>query len=333
MLTGEIPAGFWSSLDLAVVLINDNMFYGHLPEKLSSNLIILNLANNNFGGSIPTGIGSLQILSLRANKFSGSIPENITHLQDLQILDLSLNNLSGHIPNGLGNLSGFVSNAAPTSGFGIQFFIKGIKMEIKNQYNYSSTIDLSCNSLRGNIPKDIGLLKQLYSLNLSHNHLTNDIPESVGNLSALESLDLSSNKLSGHIPQSLTTIDNMAVLNLSYNELSGRIPRGAHFDTLSVDGSAFSGNELLCGYPIKKLCEGDRNTSINDANPTNDIDEDDGEDEIEKFLIGNMLLLPWGLELDLGVFLYFSYLKRSCGSHRRFVNSIAVRIVNYFENN
>ncbi|KAI3874553.1 hypothetical protein MKW92_042844 [Papaver armeniacum] len=93
------------------------MFYGNLPEKLSSNLIILNLANNNFGGSIPTGIGSLQILSLRSNKFSGSIPENIVHLQDLQILDLSLNNLSGHIPNGLGNFSGFMNNAAPTSGF------------------------------------------------------------------------------------------------------------------------------------------------------------------------------------------------------------------------
>ncbi|KAI3962676.1 hypothetical protein MKW92_006105 [Papaver armeniacum] len=309
------------------------MFYGHLPEKLSSNLIILNLANNNFGGSIPTGIGSLQILSLRSNKFSGSIPENIVHLQDLQILDLSLNNLSGHIPNGLGNLSGFINNAAPTSGFGIQFSIKGIMMEIKNQYNYSSTIDLSCNSLRGNIPKDIGLLKQLYSLNLSHNHLTNDIPESIGNLSALESLDFSSNRLSGHIPQSLTTIDTMAVLNLSYNELSGRIPRGDHFDTLSVDGSAFSGNELLCGYPIKKLCEGDRNTSINNANPTNDIDEEDDEDEIEKFLSYAIIALGFGIGFWGLFFILVTQKQKLWVPYWRFVNSIAVGIVNYFENN
>ncbi|XP_026409907.1 putative receptor-like protein 8 [Papaver somniferum] len=76
----------------------------------------------------------------------------------------------------------------------------------------------------------------------------------------LESLDLSFNKLSGSIPESLKALDSLGHLNLSYNNSSGRIPRGHHFETLSVDGSAFFGNDLLCGVPTNKSCEGS-NTS------------------------------------------------------------------------
>ncbi|KAI3972333.1 hypothetical protein MKW92_035238, partial [Papaver armeniacum] len=71
----------------------------------------------------------------------------------------------------------------------------------------------------------------------------------------LESLDFSFNKLSGHIPSSLTSIDPLSTLDLSYNNLSGMIPRGAHFDLVSLDGSAYVGNSLLCGHPTNKISE------------------------------------------------------------------------------
>ncbi|KAI3938910.1 hypothetical protein MKW92_012533 [Papaver armeniacum] len=189
-------------------MINDNLFSGVLPDHLSSNLIILNLANNNFGGSIPAGIGSLkslEIFSLRSNRLNGSIPKDIIHLQKLQILDLSLNNLSGNIPQELGNLDGLIRSSQQAdgyvTGFGLAMVNKGVLTELQRIYKYSTSIDLSCNAFDGTIPEEISLLKILYSLNF------------------------------------------------------GRIPRESHFDTLSLDGSAFGGNDLLCGFPMEKVCE------------------------------------------------------------------------------
>ncbi|KAI3938909.1 hypothetical protein MKW92_012532 [Papaver armeniacum] len=298
--------------------------------------MILNLANNKVGGRIPTGVGSLQhleILSLRSNRFSGSIPNSVFNSQTLQILDLSDNNLSGHIPKKLGNWSGLTRNSnlhgfVNYPHFGLQMVIKGVMIKIKDLYKYSTSIDLSCNNLGGNIPKEIGLLTLLFSLNLSHNQFSGDIPESIANLSGLESLDLRSNKLSGHIPNTLALIDTLAVLNLSSNKLSGKVPRSPHFDTLSLDGSAFSGNELLCGFPTKKLCNGDTNTSIGDVI----VDEVDPEDAKEKMLLYAIVALGfvlgfWGLYLIL-------FLKRNQWwfPYWKMVDSVTVRIIGYIQN-
>ncbi|XP_026398312.1 probable LRR receptor-like serine/threonine-protein kinase At4g36180 [Papaver somniferum] len=256
-----------SSIDLS-----NNKLSGRIPSNIGycGSLETLKLGHNNLSGKVTEELKFSRILEFsaikqqlsrwpsffffKANKFSGSIPEEIIHLQNLQLLDLSLNNFSGRIPNNLGNLSGDTSDYLLPESYGdvrLDIATKGIMIEIKKLTDYSSMIDLSSINFDGDIPKEIGLLKLLLSLNLSHNHFSGAIPESIADLLGLDSLDLSSTKLSGHIPQALTTIDSLAVLNLSSNNLSGRIPREPHFDTLSLDGSAFSGNELLCGYPTK----------------------------------------------------------------------------------
>ncbi|XP_026444557.1 putative receptor like protein 25 [Papaver somniferum] len=178
--------------------------------------------------------------------------------------------------------------------------IKGTMTQLVQEYTYISGIDLSCNILDGNIPEEIGFLKGLVTLNLSLNYFSNKIPATVGNMSSLDSLDLCSNGLYGHIPQTLTSINYLGFLNLSYNNLSGEIPREPHFDTLSLDGSAFAGNDLLCGFPLDKDCEGDKNMGTSDANPSNKVDEDDHEDANEKFLLYAIIAMGfavgfWGL--------------------------------------
>ncbi|KAI3878457.1 hypothetical protein MKW92_027460 [Papaver armeniacum] len=340
-LTGEVPNELKYLVgSMKVLQLNDNHLDG-APLKLINKfyeLEFLNLANNEFEGSIPAALGSLQYLrffSLRSNKFNGSIPEEITHLQKLQLLDLSLSNFSGYIPNRLGNLSGFITtNDLEYYYFGddqLDVATKGIKTEIKKVGDYTSAIDLSCNHLQGNIPEEIGLLTLLYSLNLSHNHFSNGIPESIGNLPVLQSLDLSSNNLSGHIPQSLAITDTLAVLNLSFNKLSGKIPRGPHFDTVSIDGSAFSGNELLCGYPTEKLCDGDLDTSTVHANPANEFDEVYGEDAKEKLFFYASVALGfvvgfWGLFLVL-----FLNKQKWWFPYWKIVDSFSVRIIGYIQ--
>ncbi|KAL6629142.1 hypothetical protein ACP70R_028907 [Stipagrostis hirtigluma subsp. patula] len=74
---------------------------------LSSFPIMLNLAANNFTGSIPEEIGQLkmlQALNLSFNSISGEIPQSLCNLTNLQLLDLSNNHLTGTIPAALSNL-------------------------------------------------------------------------------------------------------------------------------------------------------------------------------------------------------------------------------------
>ncbi|XP_026398115.1 LRR receptor-like serine/threonine-protein kinase GSO2 [Papaver somniferum] len=340
-LTGKVPDELKLAKNIRFLQLNNNHLDGN-PTNLASEfrkLEFLNLANNNFEGSIPKTLGSLKhlrFLSLRSNNFNGSIPKEIIHLQDLQLIDLAINKFSGNLPNKCGNLRGLIMTKYLVDlNYGdvqLDVATKGIMIQIKKLNNYSSTIDLSCNNLDGNIPKEIGLLTLLSSLNLSNNYFSGDIPESIADLSGLESLDLNSNKLSGHIPQSLTNIDSLAVLDLSFNKLSGMIPRGPHFDTLSLDGSAFTGNELLCGFPTEKICKGDRNTGTSYVSPVIEVDGVDRDDAMEKFLLYAIVVLGfvvgfWGL-----FFVLLLRKEKWWFPYWRSIDFIAVRITNFIQN-
>ncbi|KAK9910471.1 hypothetical protein M0R45_034431 [Rubus argutus] len=123
----------------------------------------------------------------------------------------------------------------------------------KNTLGLVKRIDLSSNRLTGEIPSEITHLVGLVSLNLSRNHLTGQIPPEIGKLKSLDSLDLSRNQINGRIPTSLAQIDGIGYLDLSYNNLSGEIPTGTQLQ--GRDPSFYVGNSLLCGLPLKKICD------------------------------------------------------------------------------
>ncbi|KAI3902986.1 hypothetical protein MKW92_024213 [Papaver armeniacum] len=270
-LTGNIPNELERAKDLKFLQLYENNLNGTFPTFIQQfqYLQVLNLWSNNVEGGIPHFLGTLsnlRIISLSSNMFNGSIPKEITDLHKLQFLDLSNNKLSGSVPEKIGNLEMLtsMSNTSLVVGDVISLVYSGVELQIQWKkateqlgvvYTYNTGIDLSGNFLEGTIPKDICLLKGLKMLNLSHNQLHGVIPTNIGNMAGLESLDLSFNRLSGNIPLSLTSIDALSTLDLSYNNLSGMIPRGAHFDLVSLDGSAYVGNTLLCGHPTNKICE------------------------------------------------------------------------------
>lgn len=75
---------------------------------LFGQVVILNLNNNNLGGSIPMDVGqlwTLEELNLGSNRISGEIPATIGKLEYLGKLNLSDNQLSGEIPAELGYLA------------------------------------------------------------------------------------------------------------------------------------------------------------------------------------------------------------------------------------
>ncbi|WJX61432.1 non-specific serine/threonine protein kinase [Trifolium repens] len=125
----------------------------------------------------------------------GNIPPSIGNCQQLQYLDFSQNKLEGTIP-----------------------------IEVFNLFSLSNLLDLSCNSLSGSLPREMGLLKNIELLNVFENHLCGEIPETIGECIRLESLQLQGNSLNGTIPYSLGSLKVLRYLDLSRNQLSGSIP-------------------------------------------------------------------------------------------------------------
>uniref|UniRef100_A0A0D9V2M0 Leucine-rich repeat-containing N-terminal plant-type domain-containing protein n=1 Tax=Leersia perrieri TaxID=77586 RepID=A0A0D9V2M0_9ORYZ len=85
-------------LDLAY-----NQFSGSLPVwvgKLSASLALLRLRPNMFSGHIPVELTTLQSLDLSYDEFFGAIPSSVSALTSLSFMNLSYNNLSGNIPTG-----------------------------------------------------------------------------------------------------------------------------------------------------------------------------------------------------------------------------------------
>uniref|UniRef100_A0A3Q7IJT7 Uncharacterized protein n=1 Tax=Solanum lycopersicum TaxID=4081 RepID=A0A3Q7IJT7_SOLLC len=67
--------------------------------KLSTTSIVIDLSSNRIKGDIPVLPTSLTYFSIANNEFTGSIPSSMYSLDKLQILDMSNNKLSGIIPD------------------------------------------------------------------------------------------------------------------------------------------------------------------------------------------------------------------------------------------
>ncbi|KAK9937244.1 hypothetical protein M0R45_014047 [Rubus argutus] len=271
-LSGSIPSSMGIPSSLYVLKMNNNNFGGEIPFSLQncSQLTDIDLGGNKLTGKLPSWIGSkllqLRILQLRSNFLSGHIPKQLCNLQGIHILDLGHNNFSGTIPTCLNNMTSLVFGWQ-SGWIGYRSYYeettiisKGTELEYSNgndRWNLMqvTSIDLSSNSLQGEVPKEICSLIALGTLNLSRNQLTGKIPSMIGNLTQLETVDLSHNYLSGEIPQSISSLNFLSHLNLSCNNLSGRIPTGNQLQTLD-DPSIYQGNPSLCGFPLNK-CPGD----------------------------------------------------------------------------
>lgn len=87
-----------------------------------------------------------------------------------------------------------------------------------------TSLDLRGSNLYGPIPKEIGNLAQLTTLNLRNNKLSGAIPTEIGELKKLTLLDLSLNDLTGSIPNEIGSLAELTNLNLNSNQITGKIP-------------------------------------------------------------------------------------------------------------
>ncbi|CAJ1953092.1 unnamed protein product [Sphenostylis stenocarpa] len=227
-----------------------------LPDcwKFVDPLRSLDLGNNMLSGNIPMSMGNL-------NKLSKGIPTCLKSF--IAMSERSINRSETLSRIGGYNMTTYeIYDFMAVGGFkfDITWIWKGMEQEFPDPQLKLQSIDMSCNNLTGEIPKEVAYLLGLKSLNLSRNNLIGEIPSVIGNLSSLESLDLSGNQFYGKIASSLSQIDFLGKLDLSHNSLSGRIPSGRHLDTF--DFSCFEGNVDLCGEQLNESCPGDHTSSV-----------------------------------------------------------------------
>ncbi|KAG2384631.1 uncharacterized protein HKW66_Vig0117220 [Vigna angularis] len=196
-LSGKLPISMGSLVNLEALVLRNNSLMGELHSSLKNcnNLIMLDVSENMLAGPIPSWVGEnmqqLIILIMRGNHFSGKIPLHLCYLKRIQLLDLSKNKLSEEIPPCLKNftaLSEKMINRVETESrvywynstyyeiynlishsyysFHITWMWKGMEQDFRRPELTLLSIDLSCNNLIGEIPKEITYALGLVSLNL-----------------------------------------------------------------------------------------------------------------------------------------------------------------------
>ncbi|XP_073303605.1 receptor-like protein kinase BRI1-like 3 [Primulina huaijiensis] len=246
----EIPAelgaicGTLNELDLS-----SNRLTGGFPSTFSScsSLVSLNLGNNQLSGdflnTVVSYLASLKYLYAPFNNITGQVPSSLTNMTRIQVLDLSSNALTGNVPSAfclktsdpplekLLLADNFLSGSVPSD--------LGLCKNLR-------TIDLSFNNLDDSIPQEIWKLPKLSDVIMWANSLTGSIPEGIClNGGNLQTLILNNNFITGTLPNSIVNCTNLIWVSLSSNRLSGQIPSDvgnlANLAILQLGNNSLSG--------------------------------------------------------------------------------------------
>ena len=169
---------------------------------------------------------SLTHLYLGVNSLSGTVPPSLYYLSSLIEFAITENNLSG---NFLANMRRFSFPQLRKLGIALNQFTVIIPETLSN-ISGLELLDIGPNYLTGQVPDNLGVLKDLQWLNLENNNLgrgtSGDLKflNSLTNISSLRLLNFRVNNFGGVLPQHHCQSLNMQELYFEDNKIFGSIP-------------------------------------------------------------------------------------------------------------
>ncbi|CAH1452606.1 unnamed protein product [Lactuca virosa] len=185
------------------------------------NLTALDLSNTGMSDTTPLGFwymwpSQVEYLNLSSNNIGGKVPDLLSKFASYSVIDLSSNNFNGQIPK--------ISSTLTSLNLSRNNFSGGISFICQIVDGWLEYLDLSHNSLIGQLLDCLWHFKELKVLNLEHNNLFGRLPPSIGSLIQLEVLYLYKNNFSGELPLSLKSCTLLISLDLGANKFSGKVP-------------------------------------------------------------------------------------------------------------
>ncbi|XP_021288731.1 receptor kinase-like protein Xa21 [Herrania umbratica] len=255
-LVGPIPPAFFNSSTMQYLSLQTNRLSGHLPETLwLPQVEYFYLGENQLGGEIPSSLSNAsQLISieLQSNFFSGILPDSFGNLRNLEDLNLQDNNFSSKLSSPEMSFISSLTNCRNLK----YLYIDGnplintkLPVSIGNLSSFLEVFSAPGCNIKGSIPREIGNLGGLVSMNLDNNKLTGTIPATVGRVRDLQSFSVQDNDLEGSIPVDICRLESLSLLLLTNNKLSGPIP--ACLGNLNSLRSLFLGsNSFTSSIPL-----------------------------------------------------------------------------------
>eukprot|EP00762_Andalucia_godoyi_P000738 ANDGO_03677.mRNA.1 Leucine-rich repeat receptor protein kinase MSL1 len=222
LLEGELFT-FSSQRNLTYIDVSFNLLNGTLSSShfdALSNLTLLNLVRNNFGGQVSHWIHSLKsakAVYLDRNTFSGEFAWDIRDGHPLERLSLSSNFFTGcpTVQATVNNSLSYLNLASNNFSCNSSFLTNLTSLEYLN---------VAQNGFFGGLSNWVCEMRRLRVLDVKENKLSDALPQCIGNLTMLESMDVSSNLFFGQLPETLGNLQALKSLLLFANRFDGCLP-------------------------------------------------------------------------------------------------------------